>query len=191
MNISIKNEGVRSLAEYAMVPIAFRVESVVDVDSLLLSDGSRVESLAIADPYVKDYDAYPDNGPLGWALRFELDRWRFFGAYAGDRRVGGAAVAMRDGTIALLEGRDDLALLVDLRVDPPMRQRGVGRALLKAVVEWSAVQGARRLLVETQDVNLPACRFYSKNGFILDAANRGAYSDLPEETQLLWLREVA
>jgi GNAT superfamily N-acetyltransferase len=190
MDVEVGLEDERALAEYASVPIHFRVERVVDVDALVASAGSRVESRAVANPYIKDYDAYPDNGPLGWASRFDLSRWGFFGAYADGERVGGAAVAMRDSTIALLDGGDDLALLVDLRVDPSMRQRGVGRALLKAVVEWSVARGARRLLVETQDLNVPACRFYARNGFVLDAANRGVYPDLPDETQLLWLREL-
>lgn len=190
MNVDVRLEDERALAEYASVPIHFRVERIVDVDALVASAGSRVESRVASNPYLKDYDAYPDNGPLGWATRFDLSRWGFFGAYADGKRVGGAAVAMRDSTVALLEGRDDLALLFDLRVDSSVRQRGVGRALLKAVVEWSVARGARWLLVETQDVNVPACRFYSRNGFVLDAANRGAYPDLPDETQLLWLREL-
>jgi GNAT superfamily N-acetyltransferase len=183
-------ENARAIAEYASIPIAFRVESVVDVDALLASRGSRVESRTIARPCLKDYDAYPDNSPHRWATRFDLDRWGFFAARIDGKRVGGAAVAARDGAITALDGHDDLALLFDLRVDPSMRQRGVGRALLSAVVEWSAARGTRRLLVETQDINVPACRFYSKNGFVLDAANGGAYPDLPDETQLLWHRDI-
>ena len=190
VSVEIRNEEARAIAEYASISIAFGVERVADVDALLASAGSRVESRVVANPYLKDYDTYPDNGPLGWASRFDLGKWGIFGAYADGRRVGGAAVAVRDSAVALLEGHDDRAVLFDLRVDPSARQRGVGRALLAAVVEWSIARGARRLLVETQDVNVPACRFYSRNGFVLDAANRGAYPDLPEETQLLWLRDL-
>ena len=91
-------EDARAIAEYASISIAFRVEQVVDVDSLLLSHGSRVESRAIANPYVKDYDAYPDNSPLSWASRFDLTRWGMVGAFVGGKRVGGAAVATRDAT---------------------------------------------------------------------------------------------
>ena len=190
MKLDIVLENARSMAEYGSIPIAFLVAGVVDVDVLVASAGSRVESRPIAKPYLKDYDAYPDNGPRDWPSQFDLDRWAIFGAHADGRRAGGAAVALRDGTIVALDGSDDFAVLFDLRVDPSMRQRGVGRSLLSAALEWSAERGVRRLLVETQDVNVPACRFYSKNGFVLDAANPRAYPDLPDETQLLWHRDI-
>lgn len=47
------------------------------------------------------------------------------------------------------------------------------------------------LMAETQDVNVPACRFYARQGFMLGAVNHGAYPDLPNEVQLLWQKERA
>jgi len=47
-------------------------------------------------------------------------------------------------------------------------------------------RGARRLRVETQDVNVPACRLYHAQGFRLERATPGAYAELPNEVQLLW-----
>ena len=49
-----------------------------------------------------------------------------------------------------------------------------------------AERGARRLRVETQDVNVPACRLYHAQGFRLERATPGAYAELPNEVQLLW-----
>jgi hypothetical protein len=45
-------------------------------------------------------------------------------------------------------------------------------------------------MVETQNSNAAACRFYARQGCVLLAANRGAYVELPDEIQLLWYKEL-
>ncbi len=191
VHIAIVGEDARSLSSYAAVSIAYRIEQIVDVDTLVATAGARVESRPVETPYLKDYDAYPGNSPLNWPKRFDLSKWTFFGVYSDDRRVAGAAVATRDRGIELLENRDDVSLLYDVRVDPEARRHGVGTLALTAAESWARQRSMRRLLAETQDVNVAACRFYSKHGFRLDAANRGAYPDLPGETQLIWYRDLA
>lgn len=71
-----------------------------------------------------------------------------------------------------------------------MRGRGVGSALVRNAAEIAARRGARSLRVETQQINVAACRFYAHHGFRLERVTRGAYHDLPGETQLLWSREL-
>jgi hypothetical protein len=44
--------------------------------------------------------------------------------------------------------------------------------------------------IETQNINVPACRFYAKHGFILGAVNRFAYPELPDEVELIWCKEL-
>jgi hypothetical protein len=44
--------------------------------------------------------------------------------------------------------------------------------------------------VETQNINVPACRFYAKQGFALGAAHHFVYPALPEEVQLLWYKDL-
>jgi hypothetical protein len=46
------------------------------------------------------------------------------------------------------------------------------------------------LKVETQQINVPACRFYAARGFVLRAVNESAYDGLPEEFQLLWYKSL-
>ena len=48
--------------------------------------------------------------------------------------------------------------------------RGVGSALLSAVKRWSVESDAVWLEVETQDTNVPACRFYERHGFEREGA---------------------
>ena len=46
------------------------------------------------------------------------------------------------------------------------------------------------LKVETQHVNVAACRFYGRRGCTLGAVHRDAYPSLPDEIQLLWYKPL-
>lgn len=190
MSIAIAEEPMPDLAEYASVPIAFEVWRVLDV--ALLEGGLGEFALAERDvhpPYVKDYDAI--EGPASWAERFDLGSWGWIAARAEGRRVGGAVVAFDTPGLHMLEGRRDLAVLWDIRVAPEARGRGTGAALFRAAEAWAAARGCRTLKVETQNVNLPACRFYARQGCVLGAIHRFAYPALPDEVQLLWYKHLA
>lgn len=191
MNIKITEESVDTLADYARVPIAFEVRHVLDVVAHaggLCGLGLVERTLNI--PYVKDYDA-ADGGPVRWPERFDLSSWGLFAARSGGRRVGGAAVAFGADDVEMLEGRSDLAVLWDLRTVPEARERGVGSTLFAAAEAWAATRGCRRLKVETQNVNVPACRFYARMGCVLGGIHRFAYPDHPDEVQLLWYKALS
>jgi ribosomal protein S18 acetylase RimI-like enzyme len=141
-------------------------------------------------PYVKDYDAAPENHPTEWPARFDVGRWGILSAWVDGMRVGGAVVAWDTPGVDMLEGRSDLAVLWDIRVAPGVRGEGIGGVLFRAAERWAAERGARWLKVETQNVNVGACRFYARQGCTLGAVNRFAYPELPEEVQLLWYREI-
>ncbi|MBI1756387.1 MAG: GNAT family N-acetyltransferase [Fimbriimonas ginsengisoli] len=80
----------------------------------------------------------------------------------------------------LLEGRSDLALLYDLRVDPPHRGMGVGRILVLHAIEWSRRHGSAEMRVETQDTNVAACRLYRAMGLSLHSIDEHGYEGLAE-----------
>lgn len=189
MNLSIRQETAAQLPLYAQIPIAFMVHRILEVVPEGLS-GIKLVERDISLPYLKDYDALAGEGPLQWAKCIDVRYWSFWGAYQGEKRVGGAAVAFKTEGLGLLEGRQDLALLWDLRVAPRARRQGVGVALFQAVEGWARAQGCRQLKVETQNVNLPACRFYAQQGCHLGGIWRFAYPDLPEESQLLWYKTL-
>jgi GNAT superfamily N-acetyltransferase len=90
----------------------------------------------------------------------------------------------------MLEGRSDLAVLWDVRVAPPARGRGVAGALFRAAEDWARAQGCRELKVETQHVNIAACRLYARHGCRLAQVNPGAYAELPGELQLIWRKPL-
>jgi GNAT superfamily N-acetyltransferase len=188
----IVEEPPTTLDDYGSVSPAFEVRSLLDVSTPLDGLGGLVLTERHLDrPYVKDYDAEPDNRPVRWAARFDISRWAFFGASSEGQRVGGAAVAFGTPELPMLEGRQDLAVLWDLRVVPSARGQGVGSALLRAAESWAKARACRQLKVETQNINVPACRFYRRHGFVLGAIDRFAYPSLPDEAQLLWYKDLA
>ncbi len=190
MSAEIREETAADLAAYDRVPIAFTVRSVFDVEARDNGlGGFSLTERTLDTPYVKDYDRL-DGGPARWPDQFDLHTWGFFGAYLDGHRVGGGAVVYDAPGVDVLEGRADLAVLWDIRVAPGARGRGVGAALFRAAAAWAAARGCTRLKVETQNVNVAACRFYVRQGCMLGAVHRFAYSDLPEEMQLLWYRPL-
>ena len=142
-------------------------------------------------PYTKDYDSEDngDSGPTGWPKRFDVSKWGILLALDGDRPVGGATVALDTPGVHMLEDRKDLAVLWDLRVHPDSRRRGIGSHLFGHAADWARGRGCRHLKIETQNVNVPACRFYARQGCELRAIDRCAYADCPpvaHEAMLIW-----
>jgi GNAT superfamily N-acetyltransferase len=191
MTIEVTEEPMSVVPEYARVPIVFTVDRVLDVTTR--DDGPGGFALSerrLEVPYEKDYDAIPGEGPLQWGRRFDLSKWALFTARVAARIVGGAAVAFDTPGLTMLEGRRDLAVLWDIRVSPDARRQGVGSALFESVEAWALLHGCRQLEIETQNTNVPACRFYEGHGCRLRAIRRAAYPELPEEVQLLWCKDL-
>jgi GNAT superfamily N-acetyltransferase len=188
MDVAISEEPIDTLREYASVPIAFEVASAFEVHR----DGERfvLTEVAVPSPYIKDYDALHGEHPSEWAGRYDVSRWCVLTAWAGGRRVGGAVIAFDTPGIDMLERRRDLAVLWDIRVAPQVRGLRVGTSLFRAAEAWARARGCRQLKVETQNVNVPACRFYARQGCVLTAVDPSAYPGLPGEIQLLWYKDL-
>ena len=104
---------------------------------------------------------------LRWDQQFDVSKWGLIVARSGGVTVGGAVVAWQTGGVHMLEGRDDLAALWDIRVHPGHQRVGIGRRLFAAAEEWARTRRCEILKVETQDVNVRACRFYAGQGCTL------------------------
>jgi ribosomal protein S18 acetylase RimI-like enzyme len=182
---------VSSLIEYARIPIAFTVDRVLEVASLEIGPGFVLKEKPIDRPFVKNYDAIPGNAPTDWPARWDLSNWRMITALSGAHLLGGAIVAYRTNGLSMLENRADLAVLWDLRVAPECRHQGVGQALWNAVERDATAQNCHKLKIETQNINVPACRFYAKQGCTLGHIDRFAYPDLPQEILLYWYKDLA
>lgn len=82
--------------------------------------------------------------------------------------TGRVAVAEKDGAVigyTLATAREGDGGLGRLAVLPSMRDRGVGRALVSEAVAWMASQGARSVVLSTQEDNEASLALYRGLGF--------------------------
>jgi GNAT superfamily N-acetyltransferase len=191
MRVKVNEVPISALEEYADVPIAFEVSSVLDVAERGDRHGEFVlTERNLAAPYVKDYDSIEGEHPTRWAKRFDVSKWGLFTACVEGQRVGGTVVAYDTPELDMLEDRGDLAVLWDIRVSPGARGNGVGSELFRTAEAWARARGCRQLKVETQNINVAACRFYARQECVLAAVHRFAYPKLPNEIQMLWYKDL-
>jgi GNAT superfamily N-acetyltransferase len=191
VGLAIQEEPIENLAEHGTISIAFVVDRVLDVT---LVDGGlgglRLVERTVEVPWTKDYDAIEGEGPTRWATRWDVSGWGLVAAHEGDSRVGGAVIAFDTPKVDMLRGRRDLAVLWDLRVAIDLRSRGIGALLFGAAEGWARARGCQRLEVETQNINVAACRFYQRMGCGLARVDRFAYPGLDDEVQLVWAKAL-
>jgi GNAT superfamily N-acetyltransferase len=181
--LDIRETDASAITEYARVPIAFEVREIFDcIEDVSAPSGVALSVRRLEHSYVKDYDVVAAEHPTRWPTRFTGKSWALFLAYV-DGALGGGAVVVFDDAGA---EESEYAMLWDIRVSPHVRRAGVGTALFRRAEEWALEHGCRALEVETQSINVPACRFYERQGCFLRAANQGAYPEFPDEAQLIW-----
>jgi streptothricin acetyltransferase len=84
-----------------------------------------------------------------------------FGAYAGGRLTG--------ITIGEALPEDRLLRVWEFHVHPDFRRMGIGRALMERVIAKAREERLPALMLETQNTNVPAIRFYRRMGFRLES----------------------
>lgn len=190
MIIDIQEGGVDLLPQYAKIPISFEVKSIYQVEMIDHGlGGIRLYEEKVHTPYLKDYDSYAEGGPEQWPKQFDISNWGILLAWVGETCVGGAAIAYNTAGVYMLEGSRDLAVLWDIRVQPDYRRCGVGTALFQHTADWARRRGCKRLKIETQNVNVPTCRFYVRQGCELGIFHRYGYAGHPQvehEVMLVW-----
>ena len=187
MNIDydIVEEPPTRLAECAAIPIRFEVRSVFHINDDDPDSAVLVE-VPLEHTWVKDYDTIEGAGPTSWATRWDVANWGMLAAYADGRRIAACVLAHNTDGVDMLEERSDVVAVWDFRVHPDYRGKGIGHRLFGAAVQWARNRQCRELKVETQNNNVPACRFYSRQGCRLSSIHRYAYEAFPNEVQLIW-----
>jgi len=104
-------------------------------------------------------------GGKGWRERKVEEVRRFC-----ERNPEGVLVAEEDGVVVGYAtfgmDEDGVGHVLNNAVDPEHRGRGIGTALVRAVVERLKAEGARILRVTTLESDIPARRVYEKLGFV-------------------------
>ena len=178
---------------YDAIPMDFSEHRVYQIQKLDRGLGGFLLAETEVPPFYKDFRVAGEAGPTQWAAQFDLSHWCFFMAFDDARPVGAAAVAMRTPGMDLLAGRDDLAVLWDLRVEEPFRRQGIGQTLFRLSADRARQLGCSQLKIECQNNNVPAVRFYHGQGAVLSAVDEYAYYHEPacrHEAQLIWYLDL-
>lgn len=142
-------------------------------------DGDAIGATMAVPPYRKDYGSGHDLEP-------EPDGVLLVAHAPTTSRTSPEAVL---GYVLVSHDWTGFALIDDLAVHRASRGCGIGRALLDAARDWARAAGLAGLRLETQSTNLPACRFYARQGLRLGGADRLLYAAIPglaHETALFW-----
>jgi ribosomal protein S18 acetylase RimI-like enzyme len=103
-----------------------------------------------------DYTTYPD----------DPEKTAFLAYVSG--RVAGELVMRKNW--------NKFALVEWIGVDRDFRRMGIGRALVSRALQWAKDKNLSGLMLETQDTNVGACRFYQSCGFVLKGFDTGLYA---------------
>jgi streptothricin acetyltransferase len=184
--IDLQEEPIADLRAHAAILNVFESQSIYDVRPV--SGGFKLIERALEVPFRKTYDDCED--PLTWPRELCTAQSVLIAAFFQDRRVGGIVAVVPTPGMLSWPHVPDVAVLWDLRVTSEHRRQSVATSLLDAAQAWGRGRGCAELNVETQNTNLAACKFYMRNGFVLQDARHGAYPRFPEEVQLIWKKRI-
>jgi len=126
--------------QYDQIPMLVHVSSFYRIEKINRGlEGVHLVETPV-EPYIKDFCTGDDESVARWEKRWDISNWAFFMAFDGERPIGAAAVVTRTKEIDMLSGRDDLAVLWDIRVDDAYKHQGIGQTLFDMAVKWSREQ---------------------------------------------------
>ncbi len=175
------------LSLYDTIPMIVHVASEYRIEKIDRGLGGFLFQEQAVCPYDKDLGQYEKAVEFG--RLFDISHWCFFLLFDGNTPIGGASVAAKSPEVHMLEGREELCVLWDLRVRDGYRRQGAGQMLFDSCTAWARNEGYLQMKIECQNNNVPACRFYHKQGAVLSAVNEYAYhgqEGISQEIQLIW-----
>lgn len=86
------------------------------------------------------------------------------------------------GQIILYKYWNNYAYVEDIAVDVEFRRHGVGRALIDQAKQWARQKQFPGIMLETQNNNVQACRFYESCGFRIGGFDNMLYRGLNPDT---------
>ncbi|MBO5142464.1 MAG: GNAT family N-acetyltransferase [Clostridia bacterium] len=174
------------LVEYSKIESKYSVTKKYEIKKINNGLGGLLLDLIDVEEYTRDFG----DGVGRLSDKFDLSNWKFYIAFDGTRLVGGCIVATKTPNVNMLEGREDLAVLWDIRVIEEYKYQGIGQHLFDLAKNFAKENGFKQLKIECQNTNPIAVKFYHKQGAVLSAINEYAYSDYKNEVQLLWYLNI-
>jgi len=185
--IIYKELPLEKLEEYDNIPFWYRTNKRYELTKINNGLGGIVFELIDAPDYYKDFGTRIEK----WKEMFDLSNWKIFGAYNENGKIiGGCTIATKTKNCNMLEGRNDFAVLWDIRVADEYKRNGIGQQLFNIAKDFAIKNGFKKLKVECQNTNPAAVNFYHKQGMKLCSINEYAYADCPNEVQMLWYLDL-
>ena len=138
-----------------------------------------LELVSLAAPYTQHFKPGEDEIQMiqqtmqaGWSI----------GAFDG---IELAAIA-----IASPETWNNTLRIWEFHVVESHRRMGIGQQLMDRLAQRAAPAGLRAMVVETQNTNVPAIRFYRKAGFVVEGIDISYYTnhDYPDREMAVFLK---
>ena len=178
---------IDKLEEYGNIPFYYDTNQKYEFKKVDNGLGGILLELVTVPEYHKDFGTRTER----WKQLFDLTNWKFYVAYNEDNQmIAGCTVATKTSNCIMLENRNDLAVLWDIRVSDKYKHQGIGQKLFDMAKEYATNNGFKQLKVECQNTNPVAVKFYHKQGMKLCAINEYAYQDSLNEAQLLWYLDL-
>jgi ribosomal protein S18 acetylase RimI-like enzyme len=93
------------------------------------------------------------------------------------------------GQIILRKNWNRYAYIEDIVVDVKFRRQGIGKGLISETKRWAQERNLAGIMLETQDNNVRACKFYESCGFQLRGFDTYLYKGInsdSDEVGLYW-----
>lgn len=128
--------------------------------------------------FEKMYDTYDEKAIEQYVLN--NDKTAFFIYLNGEAA----------GRILVEKNWNGYCYIVDIFIKKQFKQKGLGKELLKKSIDWSKQNYLSGVMVETQDINLTACRFYKNLGFEIGGLDKFLYDrrddTINKEVAVFW-----
>lgn len=177
--------------EYDKIPMLVHVKSILTLEKIENGLGGILLKETPIEEQLKDLGVYEE--ATKYAKEFDITNWAFFMAFDNELPIGAVTVASKTKNVNMLDGRDDMSVLWDIRVDDRYKKQGIGTKLFTMATEWSKLNGFKQIKIECQNNNVQACKFYHKQGAALGKIDEYAYyddSDIQNEVQLIWYLDL-
>jgi ribosomal protein S18 acetylase RimI-like enzyme len=163
----------------AALPFRLRPMQPEDLDEVLaIAEQSPEAPRWKASGYARYFaDAESESNPA-------LERNALVAVATGPHQPTQEKVRAFAAATLLLDGEQNLCQLDSMAVHPNARRHGLGTALIRAIVTWSADHNARHLTLEVRAGNAPAIALYQQCGLRPEGRRPRYYTD-PEEDALL------
>lgn len=177
--------------EYDRIPMLVHIKSILKVKKIENGLGGIFLKETPVNEYLKNLGVYEE--ATKYTKEFDITNWTFFMAFYDELPIGAGTVVSRTKNVNMLDGRDDMSVLWDIRVDDRYKRQGVGTKLFTMAVKWSKANGFKQMKIECQNNNVQACKFYHKQGAVLGKIDEYAYYNdinIEDGVQLIWYLDL-